>query len=73
MSGRLWYALALAIALCLYPRSLYAQYIDPGGASLLWQLLLSGLLGVTFVLRQTLLGIVRRIGRRPAKQAAKEP
>jgi hypothetical protein len=54
------------------PVTLQAQYIDPGTSSLLWQLLLTGLVGVSFTFRRTFADIVRRIRNRRARTGRPE-
>ena len=41
-----------------------AWYIDPGAASLLWQLIVSGVIGVGFTLRHSITRLYRRLRRR---------
>ena len=41
-----------------------AWYIDPGAASLLWQLIVSGIIGVGFTLRHSITRMYRRLRRR---------
>lgn len=53
------------------PSTLSAQYIDPGSSSLLWQLLLTGLVGASFTFRRAFTDIARRIrARRDGGKAA---
>jgi hypothetical protein len=49
------------------------QYIDPGNTSLLWQLLLSGIFGLSFALRRYVLALLRWFARRIRKDAPKDP
>ena len=37
------------------------QYIDPGNSSLIWQLLLAGVVGLGFTLRRTVSTLFRRL------------
>lgn len=46
-----------------------AQYIDSGASSLLWQLLLTGLVGASFVLRSKIGGLLQRIRSRGRKSS----
>jgi hypothetical protein len=39
-------------------------YIDPGATSLIWQVVVSGVVGIGFTLRRTITGLVRRFRRR---------
>jgi hypothetical protein len=41
-----------------------AWYIDPGAASLLWQVIVSGVVGVGFTLRHSITRLYRRLRRR---------
>ena len=54
------------IALCvvLAPRIASAQYIDPGNASLYWQLLLSAIAGFAFTFRGGLTWLFHAVRRR---------
>jgi hypothetical protein len=61
MSRQLTVLLALSFAL---PRAVYAQYIDPGSSSFLWQLLIAGFAGVAFTLRHYIAAVIRRLRRR---------
>lgn len=60
----------LLVASVLLPRTASAQYVDPGNASLLWQLLLSGAVGIAFGFRNWLVVrlrvLLQRIKRRPS-------
>jgi hypothetical protein len=42
----------LSLATVLLPSTLLAQYVDPGAVSIVWQLLVAGLFGIIFTLRQ---------------------
>ena len=53
-------AILLALV-CLIPSRAEAQYIDPGSASLLWQLLVAGIVGLGFTMRHYLLALYRRL------------
>ena len=53
-------ALLIAV-LVLSPARAEAQYIDPGSASLLWQLLVAGIVGLGFTMRHYLLALYRRL------------
>jgi hypothetical protein len=50
------------------PRTMLAQYVDPGTSSLLWQLLLTGLAGSAFVLRSKIGLLVQRFRSRGARK-----
>lgn len=54
------------VALCvvLAPRIASAQYIDPGNASLYWQLLLSAIAGFAFTFRGGLTWLFHAVRRR---------
>lgn len=54
----------VAFGLLLAPIPAYAQYVDPGSASLLWQLALTGVFGVAFAMRRYLMVLVRLAVRR---------
>lgn len=45
----------------LMPKTATGQYVDPGSASLLWQLLLAGVIGIAFTLRQNVVAAFRAI------------
>jgi hypothetical protein len=45
--------------MALNPSVLSAQYVDPGSASVLWQLLLAGVFGVVFTFRQHIVSLAR--------------
>ena len=42
----------LSLASAMLPSKLDAQYVDPGSVSILWQLLVAGVFGIVFTLRQ---------------------
>lgn len=56
--------LVVTFASLVLPRTLLAQYIDPGASSLLWQLLLTALVGTSFMLRTKIGGLIRRVRNR---------
>jgi hypothetical protein len=41
-----------------------AAYIDPGATSLVWQLIVSGVVGIGFTLRHSISSLVRRFRHR---------
>jgi len=55
---------AVLCAIAAIPARLAAQYVDPGSASILWQLLLAGVFGVVFSFRRYLLSLSRSLLRR---------
>lgn len=65
---------ALAFSLCAI---LGAWYVDPGSSSLLWQLVLSGMLGIGFAARRLLAALRdkvlfrRRVKRNASDHAAR--
>ena len=59
-------AILLALV-CLCPARAQGQYIDPGSASLLWQLLVAGAVGLGFTMRHYLLALYRRLFSRRGK------
>lgn len=56
--------IALAFGLMML---LGAWYIDPGSGSLLWQLVLSGVLGVMFSARRAIASLVAKFLKRPKR------
>ena len=48
-------SLAVLFLIAAFPARLAAQYVDPGSASVLWQLIVAGLFGVLFSVRYFLL------------------
>lgn len=42
----------LSVASAMQPSRLDAQYVDPGSVSVVWQLLVAGVFGIVFTLRQ---------------------
>lgn len=62
--------IVIAVIALAFPRIAGAQYVDPGNASLYWQLLLSALAGGLFMFRSTLrnafYAVTRLIRKRPS-------
>ena len=61
---RSWVAtLGVAGLVVLCPAPLHAAYIDPGTGSLVWQLVVAGMLGATFHFRRAISALVRLVRR----------
>lgn len=54
--------------LLLSPARAQAQYVDPGSASLLWQLVVAGIVGLGFTMRHYLLALYHRLFSRRGKE-----
>ena len=58
----------LFAVLLLSPARAQAQYVDPGSASLLWQLVVAGIVGLGFTTRHYLLALYHRLFSRGGKE-----
>lgn len=63
-AGMPFAVLCAITAITATPAHAAAQYIDPGSASVLWQLILAGVFGVIFSVRSYLLLLGRALLRR---------
>jgi hypothetical protein len=61
----------LMVLVALSPAEAQAQYIDPGSSSLLWQLLVAGIVGLAFNLRHAFLALSRSLLSRRDKGSGK--
>jgi hypothetical protein len=62
MSDRILTVVALAVALvALSPASVHALYVDPGAGSLLVQIVISAMLGVSFLFHRTIASAWRAV------------
>lgn len=65
--------LCVITAIGATPARVAAQYIDPGSASVLWQLILAGVFGVIFSVRSYLLLLGRALLRRLRRSSDQSP